>query len=114
MVNPDLTNYFRPLSKTLRHILIEIEIYLFLFHKFGIRTIVDDIFSKAGRGQYGVDFLGVNVLELPVQNELVSLGPKIDCDLPSQKNECEDITVLCEILAGYISVSEHRHAPTFA
>lgn len=68
--------------------------YLFLFHKLRIWHIVDDIFSEHWGRQDRVYFLGIDVFDLPVQDELIAFGSKIDCYFSAQKYECIDIAIL--------------------
>lgn len=67
---------------------------LLLLHKLGVGAIVDDIGAKDGSGQGAVDFFGVDILELSVQDEVVALGTEADSRLLAEQNEGEDIAVL--------------------
>ena len=68
--------------------------YFLLLHELRIWYVVDDAFTKDRRRQDGVDFLGVHIFDLCIQDKLVAFGPKVDSDLPTKKNEGEDIAVL--------------------
>ena len=68
--------------------------YLLLFHELRIGAIVDDITSEHGSGQRSIDLLGVDVLELAVQNEIIARGADRDGGLLAEKNEGEDVTKL--------------------
>ena len=68
--------------------------YLFLLHELGIRHIIDHTFAKARRGEDGIYLLGIDVLEFPIQNELITLGSQIDGDFSAEENECEDVPIL--------------------
>ena len=46
---------------------------LLLLHQFCVRTIVHNIFAKDGRGEWLVDLLGIEVGDLAVEDEFVSL-----------------------------------------
>lgn len=53
------------------------ELYLLLLHKFGIWTVVDNVRSEDGGCKLAVDFLGVDVLQLSIENELISFNAEI-------------------------------------
>jgi hypothetical protein len=67
---------------------------LLLLHELGIGTIVYDIFSKHGGGKGAVNFLGVEILQLCIENEIVSFGSDVYRRLLSEKNKGEDVAVL--------------------
>jgi hypothetical protein len=52
-----------------------------LLHQFGVWTVVDNIGAEDGCCELAVDFFGVDILELSIQDELVSFNSEIDCDL---------------------------------
>jgi hypothetical protein len=68
--------------------------HLFLLHEFRVRTVVDDILAEDGRCQDGVDFLGANVADLAVQDEVVALGSDIDGRLLAEEDERKAVAVL--------------------
>lgn len=54
------------------------EVYLLLLHKFRIGTIVDYIRSEDGCCKLAVDFFGIDVLQLPIENELIAFNAKVN------------------------------------
>ena len=68
--------------------------HLLLFHELCVRAVVDNILSEDRRGQDGVDVLGRDVLELAVQDEVITIGSNIDGGLPAEENEGEDVAIL--------------------
>lgn len=68
--------------------------YLLLLHELGVGAVVDDVASKDRSGQDGVDLLGVHILELAVENEVVALGADGDGGSLAKEDESEDITIL--------------------
>ena len=73
--------------------------HLFLLHQLRIWTVIHDLFSKDRRGERTVYVLCIDVFELPIENEFVSLHPQTDCRLLPEQDECEDVTVLKIVLA---------------
>ncbi len=71
-------------SSIVRGKLVDETTYLLLLHQFCIRTVVDHIRSKDGRSEAAIYFLGVDVLQLPVQNEFISLNAQIHGYLPAE------------------------------
>lgn len=68
--------------------------YLLLLHELGVWAVVDYICAKDWRCQRRVDLLSVDVLELAVQNEVVSFSAQTNSRLLAQQDECEDIAIL--------------------
>jgi hypothetical protein len=68
--------------------------HLLLLHELGVRAVVNDILAKDRCGKRVVDFLGVDVLQLAIENEVIAFGAQADGGLLAQQNESEDITVL--------------------
>jgi hypothetical protein len=68
--------------------------YLLLLHELGVGAIVDHILAEHGGGERVVDLLGVDILQLAVENEVVALGSQTDGGLLAQKDKGEDIAVL--------------------
>lgn len=54
------------------------EVYLLLLHKFRVGTVVDNIRSEDGCCKLAVDFFGVDVLQLSIEDELVAFNSKVD------------------------------------
>jgi hypothetical protein len=67
---------------------------LFLLHKLGVGTVVDDIFAEDRRRQDCVNFYRVHVSELAVQDKVVTMGTHADRRLLSEENESVDIAIL--------------------
>jgi hypothetical protein len=68
--------------------------YLFLLHEFGVGAVVDHVAPKDRGGEWRVDFLGANVAELAIQNEVVALGAQVDRGLLAKEDEGENVAVL--------------------
>jgi hypothetical protein len=47
---------------------------LLLLHELGVGTIVDNVTTEDGGGEGRVDFFGVDITQLAVEDELVALG----------------------------------------
>lgn len=58
--------------------------YLLLFHEFGVGNIVDDVLPKDWCSQDRVYIFRVQILQLPIEYELIAFGPQVDRDLPSK------------------------------
>jgi hypothetical protein len=54
---------------------------LFLFHQFRVGAIIHDILSENRGTEDGVDLLGIHILELAIQDELIALCSQINCCL---------------------------------
>jgi len=70
--------------------------YLLLLHELGVGAIVDDILAKDRSGEDGVDLLSADVLELSVENEVVSGRAKSNSGFLSEEDKGEDIAVLAQ------------------
>ena len=68
--------------------------YFFLFHQFCVGTIIYNIFTEDWRCERAVYFLGIQVLVLPVQNEVISFYAQADGSLFPQQDEGKNITIL--------------------
>lgn len=79
---------------------------LLLFHELGIRAIINDVFPKAGSRQHRVNFLSVDIFEFPIQDELIPLWSKVDCNFPAQQNERENIAILCNGLISIVDINK--------
>ncbi len=53
---------------------------LFLFHELRIGNVVYYILPKNRCSQDRVYLFGIQILQLPVQNELIAFRAKVDCD----------------------------------
>jgi hypothetical protein len=54
------------------------ELYLLLLHKFRVGTVVDNIRSEDGCCKLAVDFFGVDVLQLSIEDELIAFNTEVD------------------------------------
>lgn len=72
---------------------------LLLLHELRIGAVIDDITSKNRSGQDGVNLLGIDILELAVENKVVSRRSNSDSGLLSEEDKGEDIAKLQEWLA---------------
>lgn len=68
-----------------------------LLHELAVGAVIDDIPAKDRRGQDTVDLLGIDILGLAIQDELVALGADIDGGLLAEENEGENIAKLCAV-----------------
>lgn len=68
--------------------------HLLLLHELGVGAVVDNILSKDGSGEDGVNLLGADVLELSVENKVVSGGSNGNGGLLAEKDKGEDIAEL--------------------
>lgn len=68
--------------------------HLLLLHQLGVRAVVNHVPAEHGSSEDGVDLLGVDVLELAVQDKVVARGAEADRRLFAQENECEDVAIL--------------------
>jgi hypothetical protein len=68
--------------------------YLLLLHELGIGAVIDDIATKDRRRQHSIDFLGIDVLELAVENKVVAGGANSDGGLLAEKNKGKDVAKL--------------------
>lgn len=72
---------------------------LLLLHELGVGAVVDDVPAKDGGREDSVDLLGVDVLELAVEDEVVTGRANCDGGLFSEENKGENVTVLQNALA---------------
>ena len=68
--------------------------HLFLLHELRIWHIIDDAPANDRGGQNGVYLLGIHVLELSIQDELIAFRTKVDRDFSTKKDEGENIPML--------------------
>ena len=68
--------------------------YPLLVHQSLVWTIVNHTLAKYGSCQPAIDFLGVEIGVLSIQDEVVAFLTEEDCRRFSKKNEGETITVL--------------------
>jgi hypothetical protein len=91
-VRPNLTNW-EGISQNSQLVLLPWTC-LFLFHQFGVGAIIDNILAKDRSGQWSVYLLGIDVLQLSIEDKFVALCPEADSGFFSEKNEGEDIAIL--------------------
>lgn len=53
------------------------ESYFLLLHEFGVGTVIDNIRSEDGRCKLAVDFFGVDVLQLAIEDEFIALNAEV-------------------------------------
>lgn len=70
--------------------------YLLLLHQLRIGTIVDDILAEYRCGERAVDLFRIHILELSVEDEVVSSGANSDSGFLSEEDKGEDIAVLVQ------------------
>jgi hypothetical protein len=68
--------------------------HLLLLHQFGVRAVVYNILAKDRSGEGVVDLLGVDVLDLSVEDEVVALGTKTNSHLATEHDEGEHVAIL--------------------
>ena len=68
--------------------------YLLLLHQLRIRTIVDYIFAEHRGSQGAVDFLGIDIFEFSVEDEVIAFGAQANRGFFPQEDEGEDIAIL--------------------
>lgn len=71
--------------------------HLLLLHELGVGAVVDNILTKDRSGKNSVNFLGADVFELAVENEVVSGRAYSDSGLAAEEDKGEDITVLVNV-----------------
>lgn len=68
--------------------------HLLLLHQLGIGAVVDNVLAKDRGSERAVDLLGIDILVLAVEDEVVALGVEADRHLAAKEDEREDIAVL--------------------
>lgn len=68
--------------------------HLLLLHQLRIRAVIHHTGTKHWSRKGTVDFLGIDILQLPIQDEFVALQTQADCQFPAQQNKSKDIPVL--------------------
>lgn len=67
---------------------------LLLLHELRIRAVVHDVLAEDGRGQRRVDLLGVDILQLAIEDQIVALRTQTHRGLLAQQDEGKHIAVL--------------------
>lgn len=70
--------------------------YPLLFHELAVGAVVNNILAEDWGGQDTVNFLGVHILLLAVQDEFVSIRSNIDGRFLSEKHKGEDVAKLLQ------------------
>lgn len=68
--------------------------HLLLLHQLGVGAVVDDITSEDGGGQDSVNLLSVDILELSVEDEVVSSRAYSHGGLFAEENKGENVAIL--------------------
>jgi len=71
--------------------------HLFLLHELRVGAVVDDILAKDRCAERGVDLLGVDVLDLSVEDEVVAGGVEAHSHLAAEEDKGEDIAILLQV-----------------
>lgn len=77
-----------------------------MLHQFRVWTVIYHITTKDRSRENRIYVLGIRILVLRIQYEVVPFGPKVDRGFLAKEDECEDIAVL------ELAVSILRHAYT--
>lgn len=67
---------------------------LLLLHQLGVGAVVDNILAEDRSSERAVDLLGVDVLELSIEDEVVALGVEADSHLATEENKGKDVAIL--------------------
>jgi hypothetical protein len=59
-----------------------------------VGAVIDNVTTEDGRGKDSVDLLGVDILELAVQDEVVASGTDRDRGFLAEQDEGEDVAKL--------------------
>jgi hypothetical protein len=78
--------------------------YFLLLHKLRVGAVVHDILSEDGCAEWRVDLLGVEILDLAVQDEVVARGIETYSHLAAKKYESENIAILHLISLRHVPV----------
>jgi hypothetical protein len=73
---------------------IDANVYLLLLHQLGVGAIIYNVGTEDRCSQLAIDLLGVDILQFPVQDELIAFGAEVHGSLLTQEYEGEDFTVL--------------------
>jgi hypothetical protein len=68
--------------------------HLLLLHELGVGAVVDNILAEDGSGENGVNLLSADVLELSVENKVVSGGAHSNGGFLAEEDKGEDIAEL--------------------
>ena len=73
--------------------------YLLLLHELRVGAVVDDILAKDRCAEWGVDLLGIDILDLSVEDKVVACGVEANGHLATKEDEGEDIAILPPVSA---------------
>lgn len=68
--------------------------HLLLLHQLGVGAVIDDISSEDGSGQDTVNLLGVDILELAVENKVVSSRAHSHGRLLAEQDKGKHVAIL--------------------
>lgn len=84
--------------------------HLLLFHQLGVGTIIHDASTENRCREWTVDFLGIGILQLAIEDKLIAFGAQKHCRFFPQENEGKDIAVLGTQLAT-TRCKDQEHEP---
>jgi hypothetical protein len=73
--------------------------HLLLLHELGVWAVIDDILAKHRSGEDGVNFLGIDIADLAVQDEFVASGADASSCFPAEEDEGIAVAELKAMLA---------------
>ena len=73
--------------------------HLLLLHQLGVGAVVYNILAKDRSGEGAVDLLGVDILDLSVEDKVVACGVEANGHLATKEDEGEDIAILHPVSA---------------
>ena len=73
--------------------------HLLLLHQLGVGAVVYNILAKDRSGEGAVDLLGVDILDLSVEDKVVACGVEANGHLTAEEDEGEDIAILPPVSA---------------
>jgi hypothetical protein len=68
--------------------------HLLLLHQLGVGAVVYNILAKDRSSEGAVDLLGVDILDLSVEDEVVACGVETNSHLATEEDEGKDIAIL--------------------
>jgi len=83
--------------------------HLFLLHELRVGAVVDDILAKDRCAERGVDLLGVDVLDLSVEDEVVAGGVEAHSHLAAEEDKGEDIAILLPVSHVQPAIASPTH-----
>jgi len=83
--------------------------HLFLLHELRVGAVVHDILAKDRCAERGVDLLGVDVLDLSVEDEVVAGGVEAHSHLAAEEDKGEDIAILLPVSHVQPAIASPTH-----